>query len=257
MMSGDLRPYQEVLKPECVAEYETAHADVYHRLIDINTSIKILETIACFPLKHLFDPYEPFFQTLYWNFTSTCVVMLHALLEGTEPFGIQQFKNRLVRDWLPEHEQQTLKNRLRGVRFTEKAQRIKNRAAAMRDRVIAHRDPLVATGSLKVPGLTIVDLRALYSETEALFGACCFRTEYVTSLYPPGTVGGRPVERDIERFMKLLLRDSEWLMQPERHGQQWPEMRKRMSQADLDELNHWRVQLGLPDALNDRAKGEG
>ena len=248
MMSGDLRPYQEVLKPECVAEYETAHADIYHRLIDINTSIEILETIACFPLKHLLDPYEPFFQTLYWNFTSTCVVMLHALLEGTEPFGIQQFKKHLVRDWLPEHEQQALTSRLRGVRFTKEAERIKDHAAALRHKVIAHRDLEVVSGSFEILGLAIRDLRVLYSGTEALFGACCFRTEYVTSLYPPGTVGGRPVERDIERFMKLLLRDSEWLMQPERHGQRWPEMRKRMSQADLDELNHWRVQLRLPEA---------
>jgi hypothetical protein len=248
MIPGDPRPHQEVLKAEYIAEYETAHVDIWHRLVDINTSIEILETIASFPLQHLFAPDEPFFNTLCQNFIYTCVVMLHALLEGSEPCGILAFKNRLLRDWLPEHEQQALRDRLGTARFTEKARRIKPRAADMRHKVIAHRDPLIVTGSLKIAGLTISDLRALYSETEALFGDCCFRTEYVTTLYPPDTVGGRPVERDIERFMRLLLRDSEWLMEPERDGVWWPEMRKRMSQADLDELNRWRLQLGLPEA---------
>jgi len=248
MIPGDPRPYQEALKAECVAEYETLHADIYHRLIHVNTSIEILETIASFPLKHLFAPDDPFFAILYWNFTYTCVVLLHALLEGSEPCGILTFKNRLRRDWLPEHEQQALKDRLGTARFTEKARRIKQRATDMRDKVIAHRDPAVVSGLFEIPGLSISDLRVLYSETEVLFAACCFGTEYVTTLYSSGTVGGRPVETDIERFMRLLLRDSEWLMEPEKDGAWWPEMRKRMSQTDLNEFNRWRVQLGLPEA---------
>jgi hypothetical protein len=247
MIPGDSRPYREVLKVEHVAEYEAAHADIYHRLIHINTSVEILETIVSFPLKHLLAPDEPFFDTLYWNFIYTCVVMLHALL-GSEPCGIFRFKNRLLCDWLPEHEKQALRNRLRTALFTEEAERIKQRAEDMRHKVIAHRDSKVVAGSLKIPGLTIGDLRALYSETEALFAACSFQTEYVTTLYPPDTFGGRPIEKDIERFMKLLLTDSEWLMEPERDGVWWPEMRKRKSQTDLDELNHWRGQLGLPEA---------
>ena len=79
MMPGDLRSHQDVLRPECVVEYEAAHTDIYHRLIHINTSIEILETIASFPLTHLLSPQDPFFTILYWNFTYTCVVMLHAV----------------------------------------------------------------------------------------------------------------------------------------------------------------------------------
>ncbi len=245
MMPGDPRSHQQVLKPECVARYEVAHGDIYHRLIHVNTSIEILETIASFPLRHLVAPDEPFFDILYWNFSYTCVVILHALLEGSERCGILAFKNHLLRDWLPEREQGTLRGRLRAARFSEKARCIKERAGDMRDKVVAHRDPLVVSGSLRVPGLTIGDLRQLYSETEAIFAACCFATEYVTTLYPGGTVGGRPIERDIEQFMMLLLRDSEWLMEPERAGPWWMEMRKRKSQTDLDELNRWRARLGL------------
>ena len=249
MTPGDPRPYQEVLKAECVAEYETAHADIYHRLIHINTSIEILEIIASFPLKHLFAPDDPFFTTLYWNFTYTCVVMLHALLaDGRDDFGISHFKKRLMCDWLPDHEKPALQGRLHSTKFSQKAKDLKSRMARMRHKVIAHRDPEIVTHSLGIPGLTIGDLRALYSETEALFGACCFRTEYVTTLYPGGTVGGRPVERDIHRFMKLIVKESAWLTQPERDAPWWPEMRKRMCQTDLDELNRWRVQLGLPEA---------
>jgi hypothetical protein len=248
MIPGDPRPCQEVLKAECVAEYKTMHTDIYHRLIQIDTSIEILETIASFPLKHLLTPDDPFFTILYWNFTYTCVVMLHALLKESESLGIPRFRKHLIRDWLPEHEQEALRGHLRTARFSKTAQCIRRRVAATRDKVIAHRDSQVATHPLKIPGVTIGDSRAPCNETEALFAACCFAVEYGTTLYPPGTVGGRPAEKDIERFMRLLLRDSEWLMQPEREGRWWVEMRKRMPQADLHELNRWRVQLGLPEA---------
>jgi hypothetical protein len=248
MIPGDPRPHKQVLKAECIAEYEAARTDIYRRLVHINTSIQILESIASFPLGHLVAPDDPFFATLYGNFIYTAVVMLHALLEGTEPFGIPRFKNRLARDWLPEREQAPLRDRLHAVGFSATAQRIKLRVAAMRDKIIAHRDSEVVTHLLKVSGVTIGDLRMLYNEAEALFGACCFAVEYETTLYTRGTVGGRPIKRDIERFMSLLLKDSEWLRQPERDGQWWPEMRRLMPQADLDELNRWRVRVDLPEA---------
>jgi hypothetical protein len=250
MLPGDPRPPEQVIKPEYLAAYKTAHADIYHRLIQINTSIEILETVAQYhyPLTCIFSPQDPFFVMLHWNFTYTCVIMLHGLLDDSEGYTLRNFKNNLLKSWGSDIEQQALRSRLKSFRFSDKFNSLVKRLVDLRHKVIAHRDPCVVDGSLSIPGLSIKDLRAIYSETEALFGACSFHAEYFTTLHPEGTVRGNPIEKDIERIMNLLVKYSHWINQPEIKAQFWPVIRQGISQAEIEELNRWREKLGLPPA---------
>jgi hypothetical protein len=247
MTPGDPRPLEQVLKPECIADYKKAHEDIWHRLIDINTSIQILETIAKYPLHHLCAPHDPFWHMLYWNFTYTCVVLLYALVDRRrDSLHLTALHDRLTSAWLLPGEQAPFRERVDPDRFHDSVNSVRRKVAAFRHKVIAHRDTAVASGSLQVPGLSIPDLRALYDETESLFAACSFQSEYDMSPYPGRTGGGRPVETDIERLMNLIVRHSPWLNQPERHGTLWPDIRSQKNPDELAELNHWRQHSGLP-----------
>jgi len=248
-MPADDRKPEQVLKPEYLQEYTTAHRDIWHRLIQVNTSIQILEIIAFYPLSKLFPPAEAIFlEMLYWNFNYTCIVMLYALLDDPEGLTLHQFKNSLVKNWLPEKEQQSFCTKLKNCRFSAKCKQLKSRLQKIRHKVIAHRDLKIVNGSLKIPGLSIADLRKLYNETESLFSACSFHAEYGTTLYVPGTVGGKPVQKDIEYIMDLLVKHSFWLNQPERRGQFWQAEKQYKSPERIEELNKWRKKFGLPEA---------
>jgi hypothetical protein len=185
---------------------------------------------------------------LHWNFTYTCVVMLHGLLNDSSGYTIHKFKDKLQKLWFLDIEQRSLCSRLNSFEFSKKVESLLDQLTDLRHKIIAHRDSRIVAGSLSIPGLTIKDLRAIYSETEALFAACSFHAGYNTSLYLEGTVAGKPIEKDIERIMNLLVKHSPWLNQPEIKAQFWPAIRQHESQADLDELNRWRAKFDLPPA---------
>jgi hypothetical protein len=249
MLPGDPRPPEQVIKPEYLTAYKTAHADIYHRLIQINTSIEILETVAQYhyPLTCIVSPQDPFFHMLHWNFSYTCIVMLHAIWKDSKGHTIPQFKNKLS-SWVLDSEKQFLHSRLKIFKDSDEMKSLWNRLSVIRNKVVAHRDHLVVSGSFSKQDLTIKDLREMYNETETLFSACSFRAEHETSLYLEGTVGGKPIGKDIERIMNLLVKYSHWINEPEIKVQFWPALRQHVSQADLDELNLWRAKFDLPPA---------
>ena len=49
---NDKKP-EDVLKPEFIQQYKELHEDIWHRLVEANTTIAILEKILSFPFSHL------------------------------------------------------------------------------------------------------------------------------------------------------------------------------------------------------------
>ncbi len=205
MISGDPRPPEEVLKPQHVAAYKKARADIWHRLIHINTSIQILETVFSYPL-HLLS--GPFFDLIYWNFLYTCVVMLHALVSDDKGFGLPRLKGHLYKDWLLDDHRQFFRNHFKKADFSKRSELLKTRTENMRHKVIAHRDPAVVNGSLKLTGISITDLRSLYDETETLFATCFLGGSYETSPYWGKDCDARRLQADVAYFMDLLVKNS-------------------------------------------------
>jgi hypothetical protein len=114
---------EDVLKPAFIQKYKELHEDIWHRLVEINTSITILEKIQEFPFSHFYYPPEnAFWSMVYWNFTYTCVVLIHTLVndQGENCLTIQRFKNLLLRDWLADSEKQELRKKVKSLRFEEK-----------------------------------------------------------------------------------------------------------------------------------------
>jgi hypothetical protein len=249
IIPADNRKPEQVIKCEFLQEYDAAHNDIWHRLVQVNTSIQIIEIVASYPIVYLFAPSEAvFFDLLYWNFNYTCIVMLHALLSDSNGFTIQHFSDKLKKLWLIDNEIESFVSRLDKFCFTDKSDEIRSRLSKIRNKIIAHRDRKIVNETLKIPGLAITDLRTLYNETEALFCVCSFHSEYVTTLYTRGTVGGKPIQKDIEYMMDLLIKNSHWLNKPERRDQFWQSQKKYEPPEQIAELNKWRNKFGMTES---------
>lgn len=251
MLINDKNP-EDVLKPDFLQQYNELHQDIWHRLIQINTNIQILETIQKFPFHRIYYPKENiFWESVYWNFLYTSVALIHTLVTdaGNGEHTLMRFKNR-VRPWLVDSEKPAYQALLKTVKFAREIQAIRQKVAAIRHKVVAHRflDASPSPQVQSVEGVTVSQLRSLYDVTEKIFCACSFGTEYLTTLYPKGTCAGKPIEKDIDHILDLIVKDSPWLNHPERRGELWKDERQYKSEEYLNELNTWRQKFGLPPA---------
>lgn len=245
----DKKP-EEVLKSEFVQQYTELHEDIWHRLVEINTTITILEKIQEFPFSHFYYPRENvFWSMVYWNFTYTSVVLMYALVndENENRLTILKFRDFLSKDWLKDNEKQEFYKRA-GKFNSGNIKQVCNKIADMRHKIIAHRI-INPDGTLpKVTGVTLSEIKKIFNEIETLFRACCFGSEYVTSLYLNGTCGGKPIEKDIDHLLDLIVKDSYWLNEPERNPISWQCVKPQKTKEELAQLNMYRQKFSLPPA---------
>jgi hypothetical protein len=120
----------------------------------------------------------------------------------------------------------------------------------MRHKVIAHRifNSASDCSLQQVPGVSVSEIRSSYNAIEALFQACTFGGEFVTTLYPNTLSRGKPVQKDIDEIFGLIVKNSDWLRQPERHGEFWPTIKKQKTKDEINQFNSWRNKFDLPQA---------
>ena len=94
--------------------------------------------------------------------------------------------------------------------------------------------------------MKVLEVRRIYDATENIFRSCSFGTEYVCTLYPEGTCGGKPIEKDIDCLLDLIVKDSDWLNEPERNPSVWQYIKPKHTQEEISELNKYRQKFGLP-----------
>ncbi len=239
---------EDVLKPEFIQKYKELHEDIWHRLVEINTSLTILEKIQQFPFQHIYAPSENiFWTTVYWNFLYIAIVFIHALIEDQEADAhtLNKFRNRIYREWLKNSEKTAYSDNLKKARFNQTTKNVLKKVASMRHQLLAHR-LLDENGHLSSPdGITIPEIRSAYDDVERLFNICSFGAEYVCNLYTNGTVGGKLIEKDIDQILDLIVKDSYWLNQPERDSILWQYEKDAKTKGEIDELNMYRQKFGL------------
>ncbi|GAH36879.1 unnamed protein product, partial [marine sediment metagenome] len=192
-----------------------------------------------------------FWAMVYWNFLYMSIAFLHSLTtdKGEQKHTLLRFKNRLLKEWVNESEKERYCEKLKTAKLDKNLQGIRSKITEMRDKVITHRflNHKDVLGVKDVEGLTVSEIRKVYNDTEKLFRACSFGTEYITTLYLDGTCGGKPIEKDIDKLLDLIVKDSYWLNEPERKKDFWPAIRQTKSQAEITELNEFRKRFGLPE----------
>ena len=244
----DKRP-EDVLKPEFVGTYEELHKDIWHRLVEINASVTILETIQKFPFDYFYPPQENTFWTaVYWNFIDITIVLIHALAEDQVPdvHTLRNFTDKIRDEWLKDSGKAEYIDNLRKAKFDHITKNILKKTTDIRHKLLAHRI-IDLGGHLSDPhGVKVSAIRRAYDATEKLFRSCSFSAEYECTLYPNETCGGKPIERDIDHLLDLIVKDSYWLNEPERNPIAWQCVRPQKTREELDELNIYRQKFGLP-----------
>ncbi|AQQ71703.1 hypothetical protein SMSP2_02080 [Limihaloglobus sulfuriphilus] len=236
---------EDVIKPDFFEEYERLHKDIWGRLIQINTSITILETISNYPLKHISSPQNNIFWSMvHWNFIYSVIVLLHGLIsdQGGSKLTLQRMKNK-VDLWIKDDMRSDFREHVKKAKFDSEIRILRKKAANMRNKIIAHR--AIVNDKDRVEGMRVSDVRKLFEAAERLFQACCFGTEYVTTFYLDSTCGGKPVKRDIDELLEMLVKNSYWFNMPEKRGEFWEMDKKYMNKEELKDLIKWRKKLGV------------
>lgn len=239
---------EEVLKDEFLEKYKELHEDIWARLIHINTTITILEKIPQSPLQYFEQSQTIFWRTIFWNFAWVSVILIHALTDdkGKDVHTLPKFKNK-VRSWLEDTEKAKFSRILKEHNFDPTTKNILAKIADIRKKLV-HELLDESERPLYPNAFTISEIRQAYNDIEKLFNACSFGVEYDTTLYPTGEFAGKPIEKDIDKLIDLVVKNSNWLNRPELMEEHWPDMRQDASEEELRDLNTWREKFGLPPA---------
>jgi len=244
---------EEVFTPDFLPTYTQLHHDIWRRLIHVDANLQILETIVRYPLRHLYAPQNNiFWPMVFWNFVHISVVLLHSLVSDQTKGAhtLPKFRNSVLNHLRTDSLKSAYRKRLSQTKLDNQLDIIRKKIASMRHQVVAHRI-LDAHGSLIAPrlgGVSVPELRKVFEDIKRLFQACCFGSEYFTSLYPPKAPEHKPPEKDIEKILNLIIKNSYWLNQPERRAPFWDIQKRYRTLADIEELNLWRKKFGLPPA---------
>lgn len=244
---------EEVFVNDFLPTYTQLHQDIWFRLIHVDANLQILETIGRFPLHHLYAPRDNIFWTMvFWNFVHMSVILLHGLVsdETKDAHTLLKFRNTVLKHLRTNSFKLAYRERLNQTKLDKKLTPIRKKITSMRHEVVAHRF-LDTQGRLESPhieGVSISELRKVFDDIKRLFEACCFGCEYFTTLYPPATVGGKPVKKDIEELLELIIKNSYWLNQPERRAPFWQQIKPHKPIENIEELNKWRTKFNLPPA---------
>lgn len=242
------RKPEEVLKPEFIQRYKELHLDIWYRLTRTNATITILEEIQNFPFQRIYAPIENIFWiTVSWNFLHIAIVFLHALVEdqGKDAHTLNVFKNKVAK-WLKDGEREVYFKKLEDAKFSKSTKTILKKITDMRHQLLAHRLLDGKDYLLNPDGIVVSEIRSAYNDVEKLFHMCSFGAEYICNFYINGTVGGKPIEKDIDHLLNLIVKDSYWLNEPERDPTGWQYVKDAKAKGEIAELNKWREKLGLP-----------
>jgi len=243
---------KDVIKSEFLEKYNELHKNICFRLSHINTTITILEKILESPLQYFQQSETIFWQTVCWNSVWLSVVLIHALINenGKNTHTLLRFKNDILLNWLEDSEKAEFRQILKEHKFDQTTKTIIEKIKQIRNEELAHRlfDGSDRNHLSNAGGIKASEIRRLYNDIENLFRACNFGIEYDITLYPTGTCGGKPIEKDIDKLLDLIVKNSNWLNQPKVMEEGWPDMRRDLSKEELRELNTWRAKFNLPPA---------
>jgi len=241
---------EEVIKPEFLETYKALHSDIWFRLVLVHTNIIILEEVEKFPFERIYAPMDNiFWKMVYWNFLYLSILFIYGLVDdtGSDTNTILKLKRKLWKEGWLKDEHEKYRQALKKSDLHRDVKKIRKKVELMRNKAVAHQ-LLRSVTNIKVTGLSLLEIRKVYDETEKLFRMFSFGADYLTTFYIPGVVDGKPIVKDVDELLDLIVKNSPWLNQPERRAPFWPAIREHKDPKDIEELNFWRKKFGLPDA---------
>jgi len=245
-----------VIRPQCLAKYESIRDAIWNQLVWLNSSLFVLRKVTAFR----FDLFLGMKQADFWflvvkNFSAAAILAVTRLAtdKRSDCLTIGAFRDFTRQALRPEFARE-LDGVLTQHCFEEHLKQVLGNIKRHRDKWLAHLDSKEALqgGITANYGVSLSDIENVFADLKALFDLLCFGhghgtlpAEYDEAAYLPG-VTGRPT--DIEELLDEIARESPLLKAPEQRPDYWESRRAGMPQADIDEVNRRRTKLGLPPA---------
>ncbi len=251
---ADRKP-EVLFAAEFVERYRRLHEDLWSRIKRVHETICTLEQLEQFPFGHVYGPMPEFWRLVFDNFLDMACVLLHGLVNDmvSDAHTIRRFRDMIMGGpWLEATKRALLQQTLHERKFDEDVDAISERIREIRNHRVAHRLVDQDSGRLKknLGDVGLDELRRLFDQTHALFGALSFGSAFVTlgADLMPGTIGGKPTRTSLDEVLDAILRDSEFVNQPEREKPWWPGLRAQLDPEHLRVMNDCRKRVGLPEA---------
>lgn len=243
---------EEALKPDALSEYKKGFGFIYGELVELNTIIYLAEKIVGFPWDLLGRKDEIFFGVTMRSFHDSSILVVTRLLtdQGTDPFTLPRFKNR-VRDWLLPRFQAQFDDHMRNARFDKTIETILEKAKELRNHRIAHTAGEFVAGSLKLYRPSLAELNKVKEALQTLFDVLSFDVEcgMLPLEYAPYVIhgGSSPHTTDIDDLLDSVARKSHCLNMAETNPVRWHHARGRLKPEELAVLNEYRRRFGMSE----------
>ena len=239
---------EELFEPKFAERYHLLHRGLFRRMTDLHGTLLVLRKLRDFPFDHIYGPLPEFWRLVIENFVSMACIRICALMtdSGPDTLTLPKFKNKIFKtQWIDPEKCKLYRETLRHHKPENAVEEIVINVRELRNNEIAH--SLIDKQST---GVRFDELLRLFDATHALFGALSFGSGYVTLSgdFTPGTIGGKPTKTSLDDLLDSVLRDSDFVNEPERESDYWSDSRLYCDKEHLKIMNQCRRRIGLPEA---------
>jgi len=240
--TGGVFPLREdVLKDEARAEYQQHMNTFFLRLVELNSNIYIVEHVLAFPYDLLAEGRTDngfFFPLLVTNAFDACILMIAKVAtdQGSDTYTLSRLRNMLLQMVKSEY-QPEIQERLKDLRFDQKARELLEKARKLRNTRIAH---FVHAASQE--HMTLSEIKALRDELNTLLQGLSFEAEFIMLPHSYETQ-----RSDVEWVLDSIAKGSDLLNMPEQDPACWQYRRQKLTDIELTQLNHYRKKFGLSE----------
>jgi hypothetical protein len=235
--------------------YRVLHGVLWKAMLRLHGTLATIKELDAFPFDDVYAPGDmEFWRLTYMNSVDAAILQLHKLVNDTGPdiHSLRSFKNEIVKgSWKNPAMKDLLVKTLDERRFDPRAEAIAKMVDRIRDNYVGH---LVIDKNTGIPELEKIsvnldDLQKLFKAAHGLFGAISFGASYATlgGDLIPSTINGKRSRSCLQRVMDAVLRDSDFVNQPERRAPYWEMDKICMTRDQLRTMNDLRKRIGLPE----------
>jgi hypothetical protein len=246
---------EDLFDAEFAARYRTLHDMLWTSIRRLHGTLATIKEVDAFPFQDVYSAENmEFWRLVVINFVDVAILKLHALVNdtGADVHSLRSFKNEIVKGpWKTPAMKDLLIQTLAERKFDPAVDAIAKRVDQIRDHYVAHQVIDKGTASPKVASVSVNfdDLQRLFDAAHGLFGAISFGASYGTlgGDLMPSTIGGKRSRTCLDSVLDAVLRDSDFVNQPERRAEYWQMDRQFMNPERLRRMNVLRKRVGLPE----------
>jgi hypothetical protein len=223
---------KDVLEESGLDEYRAGMNFFYSELVELNVIVYLAEQIVDFPFELFAHPDKTiFFSMVMHSFHNSAILIVTRLAadQKGDLYTLSRFKNRVLELTKPEFKD-SVKTRLREVRFDQVISDLLEKARELRSNRIAHTTQDLISENIKASRPTLYEITKLRDALNSLLDATSFNVSHMMLPIPyaPNVLRSPNIEHktDIEELLECVLRNSNLLNMPERFPERWNRRRE-------------------------------